>query len=224
MKILLVDDHALFREGLAELLKDLDPKVQALQAGDTNAAMQQIRAHGDPDLILLDLQMPGQSGLDLLSSLKEELPSVPVVVLSSDETRASVLSALDKGAVGYIPKSSTSKVMTQALRLVLVGGIYLPAVVLQSGVEAPATTPAPSTPQTHDLGLTPRQMDVLRCMLRGMSTKLMCRELKLQEGTVKSHVQAVFHALSVRTRTQAIIVASQRGVQLREWHPPEQRS
>src|SRR3954452_8890872 len=106
MKILLVDDHALFREGLAELLKGLDPEVLALQAGDTNAALEQIKAHGGPDLILLDLHMPGPSGLDLLSTLKKELPSVPVVVLSSDETRASVLSALDKGAVGYIPKSS----------------------------------------------------------------------------------------------------------------------
>jgi DNA-binding NarL/FixJ family response regulator len=163
--------------------------------------------------------------LDLLCALKEDLPSVPVVVLSSDETRGSVLRALDKGAVGYIPKSSNSKVMTQALRLVLVGGIYLPAVVVQRDAERPAANPQVSAaPGLPDLGLTPRQMDVLRCLLRGMSTKLMCRELKLQEGTVKSHVQAVFNALNVRTRTQAVLVASQRGVQLGDRHPPPDRS
>ena len=215
MKILLVDDHALFREGLAELLKALDPEVQTLQAADANAAMEQTKLNVDIDLVLLDLHMPGPSGLDLLCALKEDLPSVPVVVLSSDETRGSVLRALDKGAVGYIPKSSNSKVMTQALRLVLVGGIYLPAVVVQGEAERHASKPQVSeAPGLPDLGLTPRQMDVLRCLLRGMSTKLMCRELKLQEGTVKSHVQAVFNALNVRTRTQAVLVASQRGVQL----------
>ena len=215
MKILLVDDHALFREGLAELLKALDPEVQTLQAADANAAMEQTKLNVDIDLVLLDLHMPGPSGLDLLRALKEDLPSVPVVVLSSDETRGSVLRALDKGAMGYIPKSSNSKVMTQALRLVLVGGIYLPAVVVQGDAERHAANPQVSAaPGLSDLGLTPRQMDVLRCLLRGMSTKLMCRELKLQEGTVKSHVQAVFNALNVRTRTQAVLVASQRGVQL----------
>jgi len=216
MKILLVDDHALFREGLAELLKGLDPEVQTLQAADANTAMQQTKIDSDLDLVLLDLHMPGPSGLDLLSALKEELPSVPVVVLSSDETRASILRALDQGAVGYITKSSSAKVMTQALRLVLVGGIYLPAVVLQGEAERAEQASQTAAPKHPDLGLTPRQMDVLRCLLRGMSTKLMCRELKLQEGTVKTHIQAVFSALNVRTRTQAILVASQRGVQLGE--------
>ena len=148
MKILLVDDHALFREGLAELLKALDPEVQTLQAADANAAMEQTKLNVDIDLVLLDLHMPGPSGLDLLCALKEDLPSVPVVVLSSDETRGSVLRALDKGAVGYIPKSSNSKVMTQALRLVLVGGIYLPAVVVQGDAERHAANP--QVPQRRD--------------------------------------------------------------------------
>src|SRR5205823_10733205 len=175
MKILIVDDHALFREGLAELLKGLDPEVQTLQAADANAAMEQTKVNVDIDLVLLDLHMPGPSGLDLLCALKEDLPSVPVVVLSSDETRGSVLRALDRGAMGYIPKSSNSKVMTQALRLVLVGGIYLPAVVVQGDAERHAANPPVSAALgLSDLGLTPRQMDVLRCLLRGMSTKLMC--------------------------------------------------
>jgi DNA-binding NarL/FixJ family response regulator len=221
MKILLVDDHALFREGLVELLKGLDPTAVTLQAGDAQAAIQHAKSHGDIDLVLLDLYMPGLSGFDLLTALKEVLPTVPAVVLSSDETRHAVLTAVDKGAVGYIPKSSTSRIMTQALRLVLAGGIYLPALVLQSGPErSERNAQRPVSHGAEDLGLTPRQMDVLRCLLRGMSTKLICRELNLQEGTVKSHVQAVFQALNVRTRTQAVVVASQRGVQLGDrFHP-----
>ena len=218
MKILLVDDHPLFREGLAELLKALDAEVQPLQAGDANAAMRQIKLHSDIDLVLLDLHMPGRTGLDLLGELKTELPSVPVVVLSSDETRHSVLDALDKGAVGYIPKSSSTSVMTHALRLVLAGGIYLPPAVLEDEVDEPAESaeaPASIEPeQFPDLGLTPRQLDVMRCLLRGMSTKLICRELKLQESTVKTHMRTIFETLNVHTRTQAILVASQRGVQI----------
>ena len=216
MKILLVDDHALFREGLAELLKVLDPEVQPIHAADANAAMQQTMLHGDLDLVLLDLHMPGPSGLELLCALKEALPSVPVVVLSSDEARGSVLSALDQGAMGYIPKSSSARVMTQALRLVLVGGIYLPAVVLQGSGDqrAKRSETGLASAASPDLGLTPRQMDVLRCLLRGMSTKLICRELKLQETTVKTHMRTIFDTLNVHTRTQAIVAASQRGVQL----------
>jgi DNA-binding NarL/FixJ family response regulator len=218
MKILLIDDHALFREGLAELLKALDPHVETLQAGDGNTALQQIQVDGHLDLVLLDLHMPGPTGLELLCAIKLALPSVPVVVLSSDETRNSVLSALEKGAVGYIPKSSNAQVMTQALRLVLVGGIYLPTVVLQSPGDADAKGSKGDlrfgTPTSPDIGLTSRQMDVLRCLLRGMPTKVICHDLGLQEGTVKSHIQAIFNALQVRTRTQAIIAASQRGVQL----------
>src|SRR4029079_18079104 len=163
MKILLVDDHPLFREGLAQLLKALDAEVQPLPAGDANAAMREIRLHSDIDLVLLDLHMPGRTGLDLLGELKTELPPVPVVVLSSDETRRSVLDALDKGALGYIPKSSSTSVMTHALRLVLAGGIYLPPAVLENEVDEPpqsAEAPASIEPeQFPDLGLTPRQLD-----------------------------------------------------------------
>lgn len=220
MKILLVDDHALFREGLAELLKGLDAHLQTIEAANAKATIQQIEAHDDLDLVLLDLHMPGPSGMDLLPWLKEKLPSVPVVVLSSDETRSAVLNALDKGAAGYIPKSSSSHLMRQALRLVLVGGIYLPTAVLEDDIAPPAQSSLqPRVAEYPDLGLTPRQMAVLRCLLRGMSTKLMCRELKLQEGTIKSHMKAVFNALNVHTRTEAIVAASLRGVQLGERHP-----
>jgi DNA-binding NarL/FixJ family response regulator len=215
MKILLVDDHALFREGLIELLKSLDPTAVTLQAGNARAAIQHAKTHGDIDLVLLDLHMPGLSGFELLTTLKDAMATVPIVVLSSNETRHAVLAALDKGAVGYIPKSSTSKIMTPALRLVLAGGIYLPAQVLQSGHErSKQNAQPPASRGGEDLGLTPRQMDVLRCLLKGMSTKLICRELNLQESTVKNHMQAVFAALHVRTRTQAVVVASQHGVQL----------
>jgi DNA-binding NarL/FixJ family response regulator len=219
INLLVVEDEEAIMEPLAE---GLEREGFAVTVASTGEAA--LSATGDIDLVLLDLHMPGRTGLDLLGEIKTELPSVPVVVLSSDETRNSVINAIDKGAVGYIPKSSTTSVMTQALRLVLAGGIYLPAVVLENEIdelpESPESRLASETDTFPDLGLTPRQLDIMRCLFRGMSTKLICRELKLQESTVKTHMREIFETLNVHTRTQAILVASQRGVQLGKLSAP----
>lgn len=207
MKILFVDDHALFREGLVELLKGLAPQVEVVQAGNAATALTLAAAHSRVDLVLLDLSMPGVSGLDLIESIKNELPSAPIVILSADETRRSVLNAIDKGAMGYIPKTSTWTIMQQALRLVLAGGIYLPPAMLAFQEERVVARPL-------EAELTVRQMDVLRCLLRGMPNKTICRELGIAEGTIKTHIAAVFSALGVHNRTGAVVEASRRGLQL----------
>ncbi|MEP6482612.1 MAG: response regulator [Rhodoglobus sp.] len=204
MKILFVDDHALFREGVAELLRGLDPEIEILHAANAEVALAQAAAGTDFDFVLLDLRMPGMSGLDLLQSLRKELPTVPVIVLSADESRVSVMAAIDKGAMGYIPKSCPWAVMKQALGLVLAGGIYLPPAVLAFR-EVPAS-------KSGELSLTPRQMDVLRCLLRGMPNKIICRELGISEGTIKSHIAAVFSSLQVHNRSEAVVEASRRGL------------
>lgn len=206
MKILFVDDHALFREGLAELLKGLAPEVAIIQTGNAATALAAAATASDIDLVLLDLMMPGINGLDLLETLKGELPSARIIVLSADETHRSIMQAIDKGAMGYIPKTSTWAIMQQALRLVLAGGIYLPAALL-------ASQQVPGDPGP-DLNLTPRQMDVLRCLLRGMPNKIICRELGIAEGTIKTHIAAVFSALHVHNRTEAVVEAGRRRLQL----------
>jgi DNA-binding NarL/FixJ family response regulator len=222
MKILLVDDHALFREGVALLLQRLDPAVTVVEAGNSRDALQAVDQNPDCELVLLDLGLPDLSGLDAIAAIRERNPGVPVVVLSASEEKAMVLRALDQGAMGFIPKSSTSELMLGALKLVLSKGIYLPASVFLGEARPSAPLVDASASQPHrspaDLGLTDRQAEVLYLILQGKSIKLICRELDLSASTVKAHTSAVLRALNVTTRTQAIVAAGRIG--LRFDQPP----
>ncbi len=213
LRVLLIDDHALFREGVAMLLHKLHPELALFQAGDCATALALVAEHGAFDLALIDLTMPGMPGIDGIRALHEAAPDMPVVVMSGDDDTATVLRSIDRGAVGFVPKSSSAEVMIGALRLVLAKGIYLPPSAFAASHDTRARaslTPA----RREDLSLTPRQFDVLREILRGRSTKLICRELGLSEGTVKTHTTAVLRALNVTTRTQAIVAASRLGLSI----------
>lgn len=207
MKILIVDDHVLFREGLRHVLLQLEPKGEILEAGKCEDAFQLVDANPDMDLVLLDLSLPGMGGFAGLGEFRARYPGVPVVVMSGSEERHDVQNALDNGALGYIPKSSTSQVMLSALRLVFSGGVYLPPVML-SGVAAPP----PEMANTLKSGLTDRQLAVLRLLAEGKSNKLIGRELDLAEGTVKIHISSIFRALNVSNRTEAVIAARKSGL------------
>jgi DNA-binding NarL/FixJ family response regulator len=146
VKILLADDHALFREGTRYLLRQLDEAVQVLESDSCRAAIDHAHAHDDIDLALLDLHMPGMDGIDCVVQFQHAHPAVPVVVLSGSESRLSVQAVLDIGALGYIPKSSSSQVMLSAIRLVLSGGVYLPPLLLNQEtllVDGVADAPPP---------------------------------------------------------------------------------
>ncbi len=234
MKILLVDDHQLFREGVALLLRRLASNLDLLQASNCEEGFELCRTHNDIDLVLLDLNLRGMSGLDGLVALRERHTDIPVVVMSSLEDEPTVRHAIDLGAMGFIPKSSSSEIMLNALRLVLAKGIYLPAAVLLGGPSTSLHRPAvpdpharttgdtpPVTPRS--LGLSPRQADVLYLVLQGKPIKLISRELGLKEGTVKGHVTAVLRALNVTTRTQAIVAAHQLGLRFDRIVPPVAR-
>lgn len=215
MKILLVDDHTLFREGLRLVLSQLEPGCEIHEAPTCNGAFAKAREVGDFDIVLLDLNLPDMPGFEALTVLREEHPHMPVVVLSASDDKATVLEALDRGAMGFIPKSSSGQVMMSALRLVLAKGVYIPPAVLQS--TGPTTAAplhaAPAKPvNAADLGLTERQMDVLGLIVQGKPNKLICRELGLAEGTVKTHVTAVLRALEVTNRTQAVLAVSRLGL------------
>ena len=224
MRILLVDDHQLFREGVALLLRRLGEDLELLQAANCEEAFAQCDGHDAIDLILLDLNMAGMRGLDGLSIFRKRYPDVPVVVVSSAEDHVTVRQAIDLGAMGCIPKSSSSEIMVNALRLVLAKGIYLPPNVLladtaqtkfqrsEKGLAPSAERSASASRTPSDLGLTPRQADVLYLVLQGKPIKLICRELRLGEGTVKGHVSAVLRSLNVTTRTQAIVAAHRLGL------------
>ena len=215
MKILLIDDHTLFREGMRLVLSQLEPDCDIVEASTCRAAIEVANTRDDFDVVLLDLNLPDMGGFEALSILREEHPHMPVVVLSASDDRATVLEALDRGAMGFIPKSSSSQVMMSALRLVLAKGVYIPPAVLNSTVPAsiPALPGPPARPmQADDLGLTERQMDVLGLMVQGKPNKLICRDLGLAEGTVKTHVTAVLRALGVSNRTQAVLAVSRLGL------------
>lgn len=215
MKILLVDDHTLFREGMRLVLSQLDPESEIFEAANCAQAFAAADAHPDCDIVLLDLNLPDMPGFEALSVLREKHPHLPVVVLSAADDRATVLEALDLGAMGFIPKSSSSGVLLGALRLVLAKGVYIPPAVLAAdAVNAPpaATPKSAKTVRPSDLGLTDRQMDVLGLIVQGKPNKLICRELGLAEGTVKTHVTAVLRALDVTNRTQAVLAVGRLGL------------
>jgi DNA-binding NarL/FixJ family response regulator len=204
VRILLIDDHPLFRGGLKYLLRGLDESVETDESGDCAQALERLGA-GTYDLVLLDLKLPGVNGLDALASLREAAPGTPLIVLSGEDDPEVVRASIERGAMGFIPKSSTPEVMIQALQLVLKRGVYLPPTVLDAvHAGGPAALP----------GLTPRQMDVMRCVIRGMPNKVIARELDVSEATVKAHLTAVFQALGARNRTEAVYVAAKVGLRL----------
>jgi len=217
VKILVVDDHPLILEALRHVLAQLEAEPEVLDAASAEAGRRLIDEHPDASLALLDLTLPGADGFELLADFRAAHPAVPVVVLSASERHVDVLRALDMGAMGYIPKRSSNTVMLQALRLVLSGGIYVPAAAIGPDPAPTRTPPAvpPSTRTTpRELGLTERQAEVLGCILQGLPNKLICRRLALAEGTVKIHVAAILRALNVHNRTQAVIEASRLGITL----------
>jgi len=215
LKVLVVDDHPLIRQALHVVLKQLDADLQVLEAANCPDALALAEANGDLDLVLLDIHLPGVSGLDALQSFRERVPAVPVVVISASEDPDDVTRALDSGAMGYIPKTQSSQVMISALRLVLAGGVYLPSEMMRRSRQH---NPAQSSTGYRDIGLTERQAQVLALLIQGKPNKLICRDLDLAEGTVKIHITAILKALKVSNRTQAVIEVSRLGLKLPARH------
>jgi DNA-binding NarL/FixJ family response regulator len=213
MKILVVDDHALIREALRGVLKELKDDAEILEAPNARVAKHRIEENPDIELTLLDLNLPDGSGLELLGALRERYPAISVVVLSASDERETVAKALDLGALGFIPKSSPREVMLSAFNLIFAGGIYVPPEILAPRAlsRAPTTHVQPSASMS-ELGLTDRQMDVLLLMMQGKSNKAICRVLDLAEPTVKNHVTAILKALKATNRTEAVIAAGALGI------------
>lgn len=212
MKFLVVDDHALIRDAMHDLLGALQPGVEVLTAMNAVQARQALCEHPDIGLVLLDLNLPDADGLELLAEWRDEHPATAVVVLSGNHDPATARAALAGGASGFIPKSDSRDVLLRALALVLAGGVYVPAFALQAAALrtfAEAGRPsAAGLPTPQALGLTTRQLDVLALMMQGRSNKLIGRALNLAEPTVKNHVTALLRALKVGSRTEAVVAVT----------------
>ena len=216
MNILLIDDHPLLRGGMRFLLRSLDAELEMDEASNGTQALELVAARSY-DLLLLDLKMPGLNGMDALAALRAAVPGTPLVVLSAEDDPGVVRAAIEGGAMGFIPKSSTPEVLIEALRLVLAQGVYLPSAALEATHLVPS--PAPSSDQTGSgdsvlPGLTQRQMAVLHCVIKGKSNKAIARELEVSEGTVKAHLSAVFQALGAHNRTEVVYAAAKLGLLL----------
>ena len=205
LKILIADDHELFLDGLRLALSDLDEDMNIDMVHNHRELQEKADGKTPYDLILTDLAMPGLAWHESLRLLKEHNPETPIVILSAVYDREIVLQAVDIGASGFIPKTSSNKIILSALHLVLSGGLYLPSELLNP-------TPAESAGGEGKGLLTPRQLDVLRLMGQGKPNKIIARELDLSEGTVKLHVTAVLKALNVINRTGAVVAGRNLGL------------
>lgn len=206
MKILVVDDHPLVREGLAQVLLCLGQDTQVLQAETCTQALELSRTHPDLDLILLDYNLPDMTGIEVLEIFRHESPEMPVLMLSGSASIQTMRQVLSLGAAGFVTKSSRSEELLAAVQLVLGGGIYVPAEVdlarqvLGNRNEEPTQL------------LTRRQMLVLRGLVNGYSNKHIGQTLELSEETVKCHVTAILRHFNVRNRTQAVVAAGKLGI------------
>ena len=202
MRILLADDHALFRDGLRQLLAGLNEEIDFLEAKDFQETLDAVSRHSDLALLLLDLRMPGMAGLGSLKRLLAASPALPIAVISASEDFEEMREVLEIGLAGFIPKSESPAVMKHAIDLILDGGIYVPPALLRTSGSA-------GIPLPEDL--TPRQLDVLRLIVAGNSNKEIARDLNLSVATVKAHLGAVFRVLEVSNRVQAMIKARRLG-------------
>jgi DNA-binding NarL/FixJ family response regulator len=198
LKILVVDDHALVRSGLRQLLKGLEEPVEVLEAADCKRAFELAALHTDLDLVLLDCQLPDMNGLAALNLFGQRHPELPVLMLSGVANPQMVRQALASGAAGFVSKGGKSYELLSAIRLVLAGQVYAPHNLLNQ-----ADTDVPQ--------FTARQYEVLQLLLEGRSNKEISETLHIADETAKNHVIAILRGFGVKTRIQAILAASRQG-------------
>ncbi len=215
MRIVLADDHGLIRDGIKPFLFELGEGVTVLEAADFDAALALAEEREAPDLVLLDLKMPGMNGFSGLEAMTRRFPSVPVVIMSGYFDRKDVLGALDSGAAGYIPKTMSGPAMLNALRLILSGEKYLPSSAFSddgNGGNAPRPeVPAAGVKNESLSALTAREMEILKLLIEGKTNKQIARDLDLQEITIKIHVRNVYRKINASNRAQAVSIALRSG-------------
>lgn len=214
LKLLVVEDHALVREGLVRMLGQVESDIEVLEAPDFESALTVLDGEDEFDLILLDLALPGIDGFAGLDVLRRQFPAIPVAVVSAFDDLPTVTRVMNLGASGFIPKAFSGEALLAAVRQVLAGNIFRPGGAY-SGARLDDATPVPPSQapvRPEDVGLTERQAQVLALMVRGLSNREIAEQLGLSEGTVKIHATAVFKALGVGSRTQALVAVTRYGI------------
>jgi DNA-binding NarL/FixJ family response regulator len=200
---LIADDHPLFRDALKQALQGGFEGLTIQEAGSLEEAAKLLDKDAEFDLVLLDLKMPGIQGLTGLAFLRAQYPAVPIAVITASEEDHIARRALDLGASGFIPKSSSIDTIKQAVAAVLGGDIWAP-----SDVRASASKDSEGDALAKKLAtLTPQQVRVLMMLREGLLNKQIAYQLGVSEATIKAHVSAILTKLGVGSRTQAVIAA-----------------
>jgi DNA-binding NarL/FixJ family response regulator len=210
LKILLVDDHTLFRDGMQYILRKFDEQVEILNAGNFTDALNTARDNPDIDIFLLDLNIPDSEGAPSVKLFSKSFPNIPVVVMSDSNQRDDIVTVMKSGAMGFVFKMSSEQDMIHALRLVLDGGIYLPPQLFQPAM-GPVTSGKRSW-RTNKCVLTVRQTEVLQQLALGLTNRDIGLAIGMAEGTVKIHVAAIFQSLCVKKRIDAVRAAQRMGL------------
>lgn len=208
MKILIADDHALFRDGLAMHLEEINPDVVLLQASNFSQALKILDKEANIDMVIVDLDMPDMKWEDGIEELRKKSEKAALVVVSASEDIRNIRKILAAGIKGYIPKRSDSKIMHNALKLILDGGTYIPPALIESSSDGNYSTNHRSSGKT----LTNRQSQVLDLIAQGKSNKQIAYEMGVSEATVKLHINALLRSLKVNNRTQAVVTAQKMGL------------
>ena len=214
MKYLIVDDHALVAGALTLLLEDRDPEADVHTAATADAALEVVDREGDAELLILDLSLPGVTGTELMEEIVRRQPMLKILVVSGLADQESIMRVLQLGAAGFVPKSLDTELLSSAIDFVLKGGVYIPSKLLTESqkdgffTRTAARLKAPESAPPH---LTDRQLDVLAQLAKGAPIKRICRELDLSEGTVKTHVAAIYRSFGASNRTEALIAARRAG-------------
>jgi DNA-binding NarL/FixJ family response regulator len=216
MKVLIADDHALIREALHAVLKELKRETVIFEASNSRQAIRIVEEHPDLSLILLDINLPDRDGFSVLGELRERYATIAIIVLSAVDDQDTVKRAFKLGALGFIPKTTEREVMLNAIQLVLSGGIYIPSEILD---REQTTSPRPANKLStrellSDLGLTGRQIEVLALLMQGKSNKVIANTLNMGVPTVKNQITVVLKALKVTSRTEAVIKVGKMGWEL----------
>lgn len=214
-KIIVVEDHALVREGLIQILRQVDEGIEVFAVADCVGANALLEQESGFDLMLLDLGLPGPDGFSGLKTFRERYPKMPVVILSARDDANTMSKAAKLGAAAFVSKTYSSERLLAILREVLAGRIVAPDTSTRGGAAASRSSKSSDAPaKPADFGLSKRQAEVLGLMARGKSNRDIAALLGLTEGTVKIHLTSIFKVLGVSSRTQAMVVVARRGIRL----------
>lgn len=207
-KMLVADDHPLFRDAISNIIADSFSGSSVEQTEDIESTLEYVKHHDDLDLILLDLNMPGMSGLQGLLTLRNECPTIPVVIISAERDKQTILQTLSYGAVGFIAKSSSKESIVQALQSVFAGNVYLPADIMRLSQGHDAANEFVVLPEKIAL-LTRRELMVLKNLSKGEANKQIAFNLHISEATVKSHVSSILKKLGASNRVKVVLGCSE---------------